>query len=143
MLEHDDRKHAAAELIGSLPCQVEIPAHWRENFEKHGMVPIAEGERRRYQRVYCRSENNRAAIQCQPTLPQLKREPTWQSAYLTNISRDGLGFLHCEPLYPREKLQVVTLTGNTIQVEVVCCRRISTRCYEIGTALVGEAEGNP
>ncbi len=136
MLEHDDRKDAAAQLIAALPCQVELPVEWRSNFEKHGWMPSSEGDSRRFPRVYCRSERNRAALQCQTTLPHLKREPTWHSVYVTNISRDGMGLLHSEALYPREKLRLIMLTGTMVQLEVVSCRRVHARCFEIGTELV-------
>ena len=60
MLEHDDRKRAAAELIGSFPCLVELPDDLRNNFEKHGVMPFNENDRRRYPRVFCRSRRNRS-----------------------------------------------------------------------------------
>jgi hypothetical protein len=138
MLEHDDRKHAAAELIAALPCHVELPAKWRDNFEKHGLVPFDENDRRRFARVNCRSLNNRAAMQCQSTLPRLRRELSWHSVYVTDISRDGLGLLHSAALYPHERLRLMMLTGTMVQLEVVCCRRVHTRCFEIGTELVSD-----
>jgi hypothetical protein len=136
MLEHDDCGHAAAKLIDALPCNVQIPAQWRDNFEKHGPMPVSHGERRRYSRLHCRSEKNRAAMQCQPTLPQLKREPTWHSVYVANISREGLGLLHSEALYPREKLSLIMRSGKKLRLEVVNCRRVNTGCFEIGTEIV-------
>ncbi len=135
MLEHDDCGHTAAELIAALPCHVQIPAQWRDNFEKHGPMPLADGERRRYPRVHCRSEKNKAAMQCHSTLPRLKRDASWHSVYVTNLSRDGLGILHSEALYPREKISLIMLSGKKIDLEVICCRRVNTRCFEIGTEI--------
>ena len=74
MLEHDDRKHTAAELIGSFPCLVELPDDLRNNFEKHGVMPFNENDRRRYPRVLCRSKRNRAGLEYRTTIPQLPRE---------------------------------------------------------------------
>lgn len=107
MLEHDDRKHTAAELIGSFPCLVELPDDLRNNFEKHGVMPFNENDRRRYPRVLCRSKRNRAGLEYRTTIPQLPRETLWHSVYVTNVSRDGIGLLHSEPLYPREYAAIV------------------------------------
>ena len=46
MLELDDRKRAAAELIASLPCEVELPPEWQANFDKHGRGSTADTNRR-------------------------------------------------------------------------------------------------
>ena len=44
MLEGNGREHSAAELIAALPCNVELPAELRKNFEQHGVAPFAEAE---------------------------------------------------------------------------------------------------
>jgi hypothetical protein len=134
MLEGIGREHSAAELIAALPCNVELPAELRKNFEQHGVAPFAD-DRRRFPRVNCRSENNRAAMQHRKALPQLKRETNWQSVYVTNVSRDGLGFLHCEALYPCEQVRLFLLSGKKVNVEIVSCRRLHARCFEIGAQI--------
>ena len=101
MLDSNDPKHSAAELIAALPCAVELPVELRKNFERHGVAAF-EGDRRRFPRIQCRSEANRAGMQHQQSLPQLPRDANWQSVYVTNVSRDGIGFLHSQPLYPCE-----------------------------------------
>lgn len=134
MLERNDRERSAAELIAALPCNVELPAELRKNFERHGAVCF-EGDRRRYPRVYCRSENNRAAMQHQKAFPHLKREAGWQSVYITDLSRDGVGLLHCEALYPCERVRLIMLSGKAVEVEIVSCRRLHARCFEVGAQI--------
>jgi hypothetical protein len=134
MLELDDSKHSAAELIAALPCAVELPAELRNNFERHGVAAF-DGDRRRYPRVYCRSESNRAAMQHRKTLPQLKRDSNWQSVYVTNLSRDGIGFLHSEALYPCEGVRLFMLNGKNVSLEIVSCRRLHARCFDIGAQI--------
>jgi hypothetical protein len=132
MLEHDDRRQGFATLIESIPCRVQLPPEERANFEKHGAAPVAQDERRRYQRVYYRSYTNRAGLQYQSTLPSLPREPVWHNVYIANVSRDGLAFLHSEPLYPREQMRMLLLNGQMLSAEVVDCRRMGPCCFEIG-----------
>jgi hypothetical protein len=141
MLEHDDRKRAAAELIGSFPCLVELPDDLRNNFEKHGVMPFNENDRRRYPRVFCRSRRNRAGLEYRITFPSLVREPAWHSVYVTNVSRDGIGFLHSEALYPRESLRLLLLNGQLATIEIVNCRRLGPRCFEVGAQVFSGREG--
>ena len=74
-------------------------------------------------------------MQHQKQLPQLKRETNWQSVYVTNVSRDCLGFLHCEALYPGEQVGLFLLSGKKVNVDIVSCRRLHARCFEIGAQI--------
>ncbi|HZZ29290.1 MAG TPA: hypothetical protein VFE46_14930 [Pirellulales bacterium] len=132
MLEHDDRRESFAALIDSFPCQVQLPPEERANFEKRGTTPAANDERRRYQRVHCRSFQNRAGLQYQSALPSLQREASWHNVYIANVSRDGIAFLHSEQLYPREQMRMLLRSGQMLSVEVVDCRRMGPACFEIG-----------
>lgn len=143
MLEHDDRKHAAADLIGSFPCNVELPNELRNNFEKHGVMPFNENDRRRYPRVLCRSKRNRAGLEYRTTIPHLPRETVWHNVYVTNVSRDGIGLLHSEPLYPRENMRLLLLNGKLATIEIVNCRRLGPRCFEVGAQVFSSHDSTP
>jgi hypothetical protein len=148
MLEQDDRRRGFAALIESFSCQVELPPEERANFEKRGTAPMARDERRRYQRVHCRGYNNRAGLQYQSTLPSFPRESTWHNVYIANVSRDGIAFLHSEAIYPREQMRLLLLNGQQLSIEVVDCRRVGPRCYEVGAHIsagqnVAEPVGTP
>jgi hypothetical protein len=141
MLEQNDQKHAAAELIGSFPCLVELPDDLRNNFEKHGVMPFNENDRRRYPRVFCRSRRNRAGLEYRTTITRLPREPSWHNVYVTNVSRDGIGFLHSEALYPRENMRLLLLNGQLATIEIVNCHRLGPRCFELGAQVFSGREG--
>jgi hypothetical protein len=142
MLDRDGRKLGAVELIAAMPCLVEIPPQWRDSFERVGPVPFAQADRRRYPRVYCRGKQNRAGLQCQSNLPKLRRAPQWHSVYLSNLSRDGIAFLHGESLFPREQAKLLLPNNQTVNIEIVCCRRVHDRCFEIGARITGRALTN-
>lgn len=136
MLSHDDEADAVGKLINSFPCRVELPPQWKENFERQGPVVDAEEHRRRFPRVYCRGERNRAGLQYQSTLPSLHRDSSWHNVYLDNVSRSGIGFLHYEPLYPHEQMRMLLPTGRTLNIEIVSCRRIHNCCFFIGAHII-------
>ncbi len=142
MLSRDHATDDAASLIDSFPCEVEIPARLKDNFERTGYVMSDQERRRRFPRFHCRGEKKRAGLQYQSTLPALPRENSWHNVYLNNISRGGLSFLHSEALYPREQMQMLLPNGKMVSVEIVYCRRVDRRCYDLGAHIVsGDAEG--
>ena len=134
MLSRDNATDVVAKLINSFPCRVELPPKLKEEFERTGHILADNDNRRRFPRFYCRGERKRAGLQYHSTLPALHRDPGWHNAYLTNISRGGVGFLHSEPLYPREQMQLLLPTGKLLNIEIIYCRRLHQRCFELGAA---------
>lgn len=132
MLEHNDRKQEFTALIDSFPCRVKIPSGTAPKTDKRSKAFATPDERRRYQRVYCGGYDNRIGLEYQSTLPKLPREPSWHRVYVANVSRDGVAFLHSEPLYPREQMRLLLHDGHIVSVEIIDCRRIGTNCFEIG-----------
>ncbi|HEY2760339.1 MAG TPA: hypothetical protein VGI75_06340 [Pirellulales bacterium] len=142
MLSRDHAADTAASLINSFACEVEIPARLKENFERTGYMMSDQEKRRRFPRFHCRGEKKRAGLQYQSTLPALPRKMSWHNVYLNNISRGGVSFLHSEPLYPREQMQLLLPNGKLVCIEIVYCRRLEQRCYDIGAHITsGDAEG--
>jgi hypothetical protein len=77
-------------------------------------------------------------------LPGLPRANAWLAAYLTDIGRGGVGLLHGEPLYPKERMRILLRDGSLRQIEIVRCQRVDERCYCIGARFVGgEQEPGP
>ncbi|UCG88503.1 MAG: hypothetical protein JSW71_08165 [Gemmatimonadota bacterium] len=133
MLEHGDQVQELVKTVGPLKCEIELPASWKDYFEKTGPLPARLDDRRRYPRYYLRVC---AALQYCQTLPALPRPPTWHKILTRDMSRCGLSFLHSEVLYPRERVRVV-LPGEGIgTVEIVRCTRIQRRCFETGARFV-------
>jgi hypothetical protein len=142
MLSRDHAADTAANLINSFACEVEIPARLKENFERTGYMMSDQEKRRRFPRFHCRGEKKRAGLQYQSTLPALPRKTSWHNVYLNNISRGGVSFLNSEPLYPREQMQLLLPNGKLVCIEIVYCRRLEQRCYDIGAHIIsGDAEG--
>lgn len=122
--------------IGRLPLTVQLPAACEADFDRGGLAPSLRGCRRRFPRLRCRNKNNIAALQYRQTLPGLPRESGWFAVYLTDIGRGGMGFLHGEPLYPKEQFPVVFSDGKPRLVEIARCERVDKCCYSIGARFV-------
>jgi hypothetical protein len=104
----------------------------RDNFELQGAAPFIPGCKRRFPRLRCRNKYNLVALEHRQTLPSLPRARAWFAVYLTDIGRGGVGLLHGEVLYPKERLQVVLSDGRSRLIEIVRCERIGERCFSIG-----------
>jgi len=133
---HAETVPAVAE-IEKLPCAVVLPAAWAAGFELQGPAPSFRGCKRRFPRFRCRGSDNRIALEQRQSLPGLPREVAWFAVYLTDIGRGGVGLLHGEPLYPKERLRVLLGDGSVRQIEVVRCQRFDRCCYGIGARFVG------
>jgi len=122
--------------IERLPCSVVLPTIWVDDFELQGLAPSLPGCKRRFARVRCRSKTNLVALEHRQTLPSLARSRVWFAVYLTDIGRGGVGLLHGEPLYPKERLRVVLPDGRLGHIEIVRCERVDNQCYSIGARFI-------
>jgi len=140
----NDRMQALSESR-RLVCEIELPSSWKDFFDRRGMMPIPPDDRRRFPRSYLRVG---AALQDRPSLPALPRSNAWHKVYAKDLCRTGVGFLHSEQLFPKEQLAIVLPDGRPRRIEVVRCRRIGRRCFEIGAIFIThfrerEATGGP
>lgn len=133
MLDSNGDSQTLIERLDACICEVELPPVWQNYFGESGAMPTFEGDGRRFPRFYARSK---AALELSQSLPARPRNYAWHGIYTKNISRQGLGFLHSEQLYPCERLRLVLADGVPREIEVVHCRRIQRRCYEIGARFV-------
>jgi hypothetical protein len=122
--------------VGQLSCSAKLPAAWQSDFELQGMASSFPGCKRRFPRFRCRGKNNLVALEHRQTLPSLPRAHAWFALYLVDIGRGGVGLLHGEPLYPKERSRVVLLNGSLRQIEIVRCERVAERCFKIGARFV-------
>jgi hypothetical protein len=143
MLDRNDSQQPAERLIHSLPCRVQLPPKLQERFETSGIAPATPDDRRRFSRMRCRSTNNRAGLQRQPTFPALAREEAWSGVFLADISQTGMQVIHSDPLYPGERLKIALLNGKAVEVEVVRCRRLGELCFAVGTRVLKAADASP
>ena len=135
MLEVSRYEEALGARMAAVPCPVVLPEWLLADFPKRGMAPTEYHEARRYPRYHLRGHNEKALLQCLPTLPTLPaltRPPVVWPVYTLNVSRGGLGFLHFEQLFPGEWTRFMLPGKITRLAEVVWCRRLGSRCYAVG-----------
>ena len=121
------------EAVGPLKRELELPAAWSDFFDRRGSTPASLEENRRFPRSYLLGV---AALAYRQSLPTLPRAETWHAVYTKDVSRGGIGFLHSEPLYPMEQMNLALPDGKSLIIEVVRCRRVQRRCFEIGAVFV-------
>ncbi len=122
-------------ILEACQCSVELPAELDDFFEHSGPTGGSLAEQRRFPRVNLRTP---AALRYRQTLHALPRAESWHKVFVKDISRCGVAFLHGEQLYPNERMALLMPDGTRLPVEVVRCRRLGARCYEIGVRFVAE-----
>ena len=133
MPQHDPGMQKLIEAVGPLKCEVELPSSWTDYFDRRGMMPTCLQEKRRFPRSYLRTS---AALEYRQSFPALPRSATWYEVYTKDVSRGGVAFLHGEELYPMEQMSLVLPDGRLHPIEVVRCRRIQDRSFEIGAVFI-------
>lgn len=126
-----------SEALAACRCAIRLPAGWDDFFDKSGPAAGAYDEQRQYPRVNCRGH---AALRYRQTIPALPRPAVWHKVYTKDVSRCGMGFLHSEPLYPRERMTIILPDASCRTIEVVRCRRLGAACYEVGALYVAETK---
>jgi hypothetical protein len=129
----DDQIRKLTNALGPLKCEVELPSSWTDYFHRRGTIPTRPNERRRFPRSHLRAS---AALQYRQSFPALPRGEDWHKVYTKDVSRAGLAFLHSEQLYPKEQMALLLPDGRSRAIEVVRCRRIQARCFEIGAIFI-------
>lgn len=133
MLDRDPAMPKLAEITAPLNCNVELPPSWKDYVGKSGSaVPVAEQTRSFVRRYFCTA----AALQCRQTFAALHRPEAWHRVYTKDMSRDGLSFFHSEQLFPRERIRIVLIDGTQRILDIICCRRIQARCFEVEARFV-------
>ncbi len=136
MLEHGNDRQIER-LLELLPCNVQLPAAWRGTFFSDDGVQVPSlDERRRFIR---RSLRTRALLRVLPTLSSIERASKYHSIYTWDISRQGMGFLHFEQLFPKEQCEI-WLPSRKAKLVVAQCRYIGERCFAIGAKVLTDAE---
>ena len=133
MSQSNDRTPGIAEAVSQLKCEIELPSSWKDYFGRRGQLPTCMGDKRRFPRSYFRGA---AALHYRQSFPALPRRDLWYRVFTKDVSRGGISFLHGEQLFPGEQMTVVLSDGRSRPVEVVRCRRIEDRCFEIGAKFI-------
>lgn len=131
MLEIDYPKRYG-ELIQAVNWDIELPVEWSDYFEERGEVSSFAEDQRNNQRLKVRTHG---LLWFTQSLPFLSRDEAPLGIYTRDFSRQGCGFLAPFEMYPEESVKVI-LPTFWVQLKVVRARRITSKCYEIGTALL-------
>ncbi len=133
MLDLDSRAKLDGWIL-SLPCQVEFPTAYTT--EKVAPSLTMPEDQRRFARLICRGRHLRAALKYDATFPALPRLAGWHAVYTLDVSRGGCGFLHSEPLFPGERMEIVLLGGAHYGIEIIRCARWDDHCFAVGSCFV-------
>lgn len=133
MLELGDQEQELVKIVGPLKCELDPPSSWKDDLNKTGPLPGKYSDRRRYPRYHFRVC---AALEHRQTFPALPRPNVWHKVFTKCVSRGGISFLHSEPLFPRERMQILLPARGTSTIEVVWCARIERRCFQVGARFV-------
>lgn len=140
MLDNENSSEKLNFPLANAPCLVRLPPQWEDFFEKTGWVPAILPDRRRFPRVYLRTQ---ALLVYRQTFPALPRPAIAYTVYTKDISRGGIGFLHGEQLFPSEQMILILPDGKARLIQVVRCRRIGPNCFEIGAQFAGNPSPGP
>jgi hypothetical protein len=136
MLDSDAERVPTVAQLGQLPCLVRLPSVLENEFDLRGISPSLPGCNRRFPRRRCRGKGSIVALEYCQTLPRLPRTKAWFAVYLTDLGRGGIGLLHGELLYPKERFRIMLPDGTQRRIQIVRCERIDDRCYGIGACFV-------
>ena len=136
MLEEHYRRQVA-HLLNQLECNIDLPQQWRDDyFNGEGTVLTSLNEHRRFVRHICRSK---MILKLETSLPAFPRTREFFMIYSKDISRNGVGFLHVEQLFPGENAHLWLPTHIT-PITVVSCRKFTPKCFLIGATFTREPD---
>lgn len=127
------------ELIESVDWDIELPVEWADFFQVRGETPTYADDERHNQRLKIRTHG---VLWFDRSLPFLTRSEEPVGIYTRDFSRHGAGFLTAFEVYPQEQVRIL-LPSFWMQLEVTRTRRITSRCFEIGTRLIRRHDANP
>lgn len=112
---------------------VQLPADLKSFYEEHGYLPSTSFENRTNARLRVRSEGSIRFLNAPSGLRgcQDERPEEMGRVLIKDLSRNGIGILYHEQVFPEEQFQIV-FQQRQLDVRAVRCRRLSEACYEIG-----------
>ena len=138
MLENDYSTRFG-ELIESVVWDIELPRDWSDYFEEQGEMQSFQGDVRTNKRMMIRTYG---IMWFEKTLPFCNRPTQPKGVYTRDFSRLGVGLLTPFEVFPEEQIRVA-LPTFWVLLKVVRTRRITSKCYEIGTELIQRNDPDP
>lgn len=124
------------EMDPVLPLGVVLPEQLSDFFDERGYHPSTAAEYRGNARLRVRSK----AVMEFEEVPQSLRAifadmPRRATVLVKDLSRSGIGILFHYQIFPTQRLGI-EFQGRYLDVSVVRCRKISSKCYEIGATVL-------
>ncbi len=112
---------------------VQLPADLKSFYEEHGYLPPSTFEDRSNARLRVRSEGSIRFLNSPNGLRGIEDERPEEMGrvLIKDLSRNGIGILYHEQVFPEEQFQIV-FQQRQLDVLAVRCRRLNEACYEIG-----------
>lgn len=128
MLGVSDQVELTPPEWASLAVRANLPTTDEEFFGRQGPTPVNPDTRRRFHRMFLRTQ----AV--------LKYRGDYLAAYLTDLSRAGVGLVSPVQLLPCETIELWLQDGRHLTVYTARCIRVDTACYNCGGVFkLGEA----
>ncbi|HEX4070200.1 MAG TPA: PilZ domain-containing protein [Planctomycetaceae bacterium] len=129
MLEANDHAELS-DRPAEVPCAVEIPRALQQRLARRGAQDATFDERRQFARFAFLSKT---LLEVATSFKCVERPREHFTILTTDVSRDGVAFLHVQQLYPGE---LVTVWFPTCKVacRVTRCLKHNAKCYEIGAS---------
>lgn len=129
MLDSSNASRTVRQPSSELKCEIQLPPSWDRDRQRRGRLPTCENDLRRFPRFHY---HVRAIMECQGGFPNYSRLQQSFVVCTANISRGGLAFLHSEELFPGEHVRIWLPGGLETELEVIRCRHLQERCFELG-----------
>jgi hypothetical protein len=129
VLEENDHRELT-ERPAEAPCAVEIPRALQQRLARRGAQVATYDERRQFARFAFLSKT---LLEVATTFKCIERPARHDTILTTDVSRDGVAFLHAEQLYPGELLTVWFPTCK-VACRVTRCLKHNAKCFEIGAS---------
>jgi hypothetical protein len=128
-----------SKLIKSIQWKIELPRDWADYFDLRGEMSQFEIDVRTNNRMMVRTYG---VMWFDQSLPFCNRSADPVGIYSRDFSRQGVGLLSPFEIYPEERIRIA-LPAFWVEVLVVRARRITSKCYEIGTELIQRHDPDP
>jgi hypothetical protein len=131
MLEADAQNELNRRLA-RLVCEINVPRALQKRLARRGAQPPTFDDRRKYVRF---SVLAKTLMEVKATLAQSDGPPQEFAVLRTDLSGDGLGFLHSAQLFPGDLVTVWFPTGK-LDCRVARCVKHTAKCFEVGATFV-------
>jgi hypothetical protein len=126
-------------VLESINWTIQLPARLADFFSVRGDTQIAEHEDRKHVRIRARAK---CAGFFESALSSLNRDGGYIPVYTADFSRGGCGFVSAIQIFPTERIRLI-LPTFWIQLEIVRCRKLGSKCYEVGGVLLSKNQPDP